>query len=73
MSLLYRHKAEPAITQFNSAGLIRIEVITRQYQAPAIVLLIRAVKQSHHSHELRIFIHGHIERHTAAGHHQQLF
>lgn len=66
-SLLHRHEAEPAITQFNRAGFVRVQVVTGQHQAPAVVLLIRAVKQSHHSHELSVFIHGHIERHAALG------
>ena len=48
-------------------GLSRVQVVTGQHQAPAVVLLIRAVKQSHHSHELSVFIHGHIERHATLG------
>src|SRR5690606_36910806 len=72
-SLLYRYEAEPSVTQLNRAGFVRVEIATAQYQTPAVILLVRAVKQSHHSHELSISIHRHIERHAAFGHHQQFF
>ncbi len=62
-------KAQPSIPS-SIVGCVRVQFVAGR-AAPAVVFLIRAVKQP--SDELSVFIHGHIERHTAFGHYQQFF